>query len=313
MKASATLQPARRQAAALDVADLQAILAMAEETVRRRAAAALDVAAPTTLMVARTGIVFADIGPGCVGIEITVRNTGDSPSPPTAAVLTAAPLGAFVPWRPLAVVPAPALMPGESAVLRVEARRPAVAPLGPPDRVPPRRLLTALGAEDDRPRMATPLPRGVLPADLMDLLGRKNAHWAGNLNVFIGGRDVERHLAQALRVYPGRVNLAMFVVGGRRDAYRFHVTGAGADWKARLYDMTGGETLNLDVGRSRPVEEGRWVEAPARRLMFLALEPPAGCGVGSVAVHVTQRSSGREAVVEFSLDPAAAGPGCYTV
>ena len=31
------------------------------------------------------------------------------------------------------------------------------------------------------------------------------------------------------------------------------------------------------------------------------------------AVWVAQRSTGQEAVVEFSLDPAAAGPGCYTL
>jgi hypothetical protein len=47
--------------------------------------------------------------------------------------------------------------------------------------------------------------------------------------------------------------------------------------------------------------------------MLLALRPPKDAGAGAFAVHVTQRSTGQEAVVEFSLDPAAAGPGCYTV
>jgi hypothetical protein len=267
------------------------------------------------LLVERTDIHFADFGPGRVSIEITLRNEGDEPSAPTPAVLMAAPLGAFVPWRPLAIVRAPALVPGQSVVLRTEARRPAVAPLGPPDRIPPQRLLTALGAEDDRPRAATPpaAPMGVLPPDLMDLMGRPGFHWAGNLNVFVGGRAVERHLAQALRVYPGRLNLAMFVVGSGRDSYRFHVVGEGQDWKAQLYDMTDGKTLTLDVRRQQPVAEGQWIDTPTRRMMMLALQPPADCGAGAVAVHVTQRSSGKEAVVEFSLDPAAAGPGCFVV
>ena len=283
---------------------------MTAAVLRRPAAAA-----SACLLVERTGIHFSDVGAGRVGVEITIRNDGDAPSAPAAAVLSAAPLGAFVPWRPLAVLPAPALAPGESVVLRTEAVRPAVAPLGPPDRVPPMRLLTALGAEDERPqaRAKAPAPMGVLPPDLMDLMGRPGLHWAGNLNVFIGGRAVERHLAQALRVYPGRLNVAMFVVGSGRDAYRFHVVGERNDWKAHLYDMTDGKTLTLDVRRRPPVAEGRWIETPARRIMMLALQPPADCGAGAVAVHVTQRSTGKEAVVEFSLDPRAAGPGCFVV
>jgi len=49
------------------------------------------------------------------------------------------------------------------------------------------------------------------------------------------------------------------------------------------------------------------------RVIMLALCPPRDCGAGSVAVHVQQRSTGRWAVVEFSLDPKAAGPGCFVV
>jgi hypothetical protein len=288
----------------------------------RPPAADSALASTASLLVERTGITFADVGPGRVGVEIAVRNDGELPSPPTAAVLTAAPLGAFVAWRPLALVPAPALAPGESAVLRAEARRPAVAPLGPPDRVPPRRLLTALGAEDERPARSAPpaQPRRAqwalfngLPPDVMGLIGQQGVHWAGNLNVFIGGRAVERHVARALRVYPGLVNLALFIVGAGRDAYRFHAVGHGEDWKPTLHDATDGKTLALDVRRDRPVAEDRWVEADGPRVMVLALRPPKDAGAGAVAVHVTQRSTDQEAVVEFSLDPAAAGPGCYTV
>jgi hypothetical protein len=264
----------------------------------------------SALQVARSEILFADVAPGRVGIEITVRNLGEEPSPPTIALLLAAPLGAFVPWRPMTTLPVPALEPGGAHVLRTEALRPAPKPLGPPDRVPPRKLLTALGAADDRPQP----PTTTLPPDINELLGHRNAHWAGNLNVFVGTKAVERHVAQALRIYPGRVNLAMFVVGsGCSDSYRFHLIGEGVDWGAKLYDATECKTHPLEVSREPPVDEDRWTTPAGVRMMMLALTPPDGCGSGSVEVHVTQRSSGLEAVVEFSLDPSAAGPGCFVV
>jgi hypothetical protein len=288
------------------------------------------------LDVARTDITFADVAPGRVHIAVTVWNRGEVRSAPADALLMAAPLGAFVPWRPLAVLPVPALEPGEPIVLETEVSRPATRPLGPPDRVAPRRLLTALGAEDDRPgpdrsgaagflalfrrlrsrhgSAARALPLSGLPADPLELLGHGGAHWAGNLNVFVDRKPVERHLAQALRIYPGQVNLAMFVVGsGHRDAYRFELAGEGAGWDAVLHDMTTLHSLAFDRGSAAPVTEGGWVSVDGQRLMFLALRPPADCAAGTVEVRVEQRSTGQTAVVEFSLDPRAAGPGCYVV
>src|ERR1700730_3276516 len=70
-----------------------------------------------------------------VKLEITLWNAGAGFSRPTQAFVMAAPLGAFVPWRPLAFLPLPGLAPGQSYTLRTEAFRTAVAPLGPPDRV----------------------------------------------------------------------------------------------------------------------------------------------------------------------------------
>jgi hypothetical protein len=282
-----------------------------------------------SLHVERTDIVFANINPDRVGIEVTVWNRGDGRSEPTLAVLQAAPLGAFVPWQPLALLPVPALEPGEPHVLRAEAVHAHPTPLGEPDRLSPRRLLTALDMGDDRPRQDPKPAAGVLgamrsqllarpgtptmPADLLELMGRGNPHWAGNLNVFIGRRAVERHLAQALRVYPGRTNLAMFVVGTGRDAYAFRLAGQGATWEARLFDMTGQQSLNLNPSKVSPLDQDRWIEMDGHRMLMLALVPPARCERGTVEVHVEQRSSGQTAVVEFSLDPAAAGPGCYVV
>jgi hypothetical protein len=275
------------------------------------------------LHVERTDIDFVTVAPGRVAVAVTVRNAGGRRSLTQPAVLQAAPFGAFVPWRPLAVLPVPALRPGETHVLRTEARRPKTQPLGRFDRLPPRRVLTALAADDDRDAAGTPPQAlqpgrplgltGILPADLFELTGQANPHWAGNLNVFVGGRAVERHMAQALRVYPGRLNLAMFVVGSGPDAYAFALAGDGAAWDTRLYDMSECSSL-LPVGkRDRPVVLDDWIPVRSQRLMMLALQPPQGCGRGAVEVQVTQRSTGQVAVVEFSLDPKAAGPGCYVV
>jgi hypothetical protein len=73
-----------------------------------------------------------------------------------------------------------------------------------------------------------------------------------------------------------------------------------------------GRPDRLDAG-AEPVAEDEWVPVRGQRVFTLALRPPADCEARSVEVHVTQRSTGQTAVVEFSLDPTAAGPGCYTV
>lgn len=155
-----------------------------------------------------------------------------------------------------------------------------------------------------------------LPADPFELLGHTNPHWAGNLNVFVGERAVERHLARALRIYPGRVNFAFFMVGWGRDAYAFELGGDGAHWDAALYHMVGRGTLGalmLHLDEIDSVDQREWVEVERQAFLLLAIRPPSDCGSGSIEVHVTQRSTGRTAIVEFSLDPRAAGPGCFVV
>jgi hypothetical protein len=283
------------------------------------------------LQVYRNNIKFHNPDPDRVDIEILIVNRGHGQSAPDVARVMAAPFGAFVPWRPLVVFPAPPLPPRRSALLRTVLPAPSAAPLGPPDRVAPRRLLTALEAPDEPPVKKAPKKSkrlkvagtsfdwaglgitGSLPPDPLQLLGRGSVHWAGNLNVFLGRHPVERHVAQALRVYPGRVNMAVFFLGSGPDAYTFHLEGSGAAWNAALYDMTDRESLVLNVGEADPLEQGRWIEVSQTRVLALALRPPEGCGTGSVEVHVRQRSTTDVAVVEFSLDPDAAGPGCYTL
>ena len=153
----------------------------------------------------------------------------------------------------------------------------------------------------------------MLAPDLMNLLGRGNQHWAGNINVFIGNKSVERHVARALRIYAGCANLAIFMVGGigQPDAYAFEVVGSTPKWKSGLFDMTQGMSL-IPAPTAEPIQKSHWVNARSGHMMvLLRTSPPAGCKRGNVEVHVTQRSSGKTAVVEFDLDPAAQGPGCY--
>ncbi len=289
------------------------------------------------LCVERADVSFQDLDQDRVRIEVTVHNAGAGRSRPTLMRLESAPFGAFVPWRPLTVLTVPALEPGESQELTAEVARPHPAPLGSFDRVPPKRLLTAVNSPDQppqargaglitmlnllrrkpsaRPGAGRAAARGALLApDLWELLGRGQPHWAGNINVFVGSRAVERHLAKALRVYPGRTNLAMFMVGDPRrpDAYAFELAGLSRDWKAALHDMTHSSTL-LDDPSDGQIQERQWVESAGGLMVILTTQPPTGCRTGNVEVHVTRRSCGKTAVVEFNLDPAAQGAGCYFV
>jgi hypothetical protein len=288
------------------------------------------------LCVERTDISFHDLDGDRVRIQVRVHNAGEHRSPPTSMRLESAPLGAFVPWRPLARLVVPSLEPGESRELSTEVRRPRRAPLGNFDRVPPKRLLTAVNTPDQpspqpgsgvvgvlnllrRGRTANPSGRDLaakppLAPDLWDLLGRGQAHWAGNINVFIGRHPVERHLAKALRIYPGRTNLAMFMVGsaGKPDAYAFEMTGLAPDWEASLHDVTSNRSFVVNA-TDAPIEETQWVESNRGLMVMLATKPPAGCQTGQVGVRVTRRSCGKTAIVEFSLDLSAKGAGCYFV
>jgi hypothetical protein len=148
----------------------------------------------------------------------------------------------------------------------------------------------------------------------MDLLLQETPHWAGNINVLVGKTDVERHRAQALRIYPGRMNLAWFIVGSAgQDAYAFQVLGLGTNWEAQLFDMTSRETLVVNTKDEAPITPDEWIEVDGSRTMLLALRVPPKCSAETIEVCVAQKSTGRNAVVEFSLDPRAAGRGCYSI
>jgi hypothetical protein len=303
--------------------------------------AASSVRIADLLEVRRQDIEFADIAPGRVGIAVTVANVGAWPVPASHALIQSAPLGAFVPWQMLTTLPVPALEPGESVVLQTEAPRAIPRPLGPPDRLPPDQLLTALGFDGQEPPAAETSSRGrvrralglsqtfrgrhpqvdddatgpsKLPPSPMDLLTGPSTYWAGNLNVFIGAKAVERHQARALRILPEHTNLVMFCVGdGRLDSYRFDLAGLGSGWEAMLFDPMSARSLSRGLREGKPIRLGAWIPMKRASLIFLALRPPAKCREANVDVHIAQLSTQKSAVVEFSFDATAAGPGCYVV
>jgi len=283
----------------------------------------------TDLHVERTGIRFHNVTPQLVRVEIEVLNSDSVRSRPTEMRLESAPLGAFVAWRPLATLIVPPVPPRGSVRVRADFPRPVTKPIGSFDRVPPRMLATALGLGDEPPSVPHRAPRmtadralrmhvgfllgTALAPDFRDLLGKPGVHWAGNLNVFLRGRAVERHMATALRIRPGVTNVALFMVGDGPDAYAFHLEGDGIAWEAALHRQLSGKALGIDVRSQARIHERTWIDVKHPEPLLLAVRPPASCREGSVQVHVHQRSSGKEAIVEFSFDPRAAGPGCYTI
>jgi len=268
----------------------------------------------------RSDIVFFNVAPERVRIQVTFHNRGDRPSAPTQAAVSAAPFGAFVRWQPLLTLAVPALPRRSSVTLTAEAVRPLQPTRGVPVRVRPGRILVA--TDTDEPRRAWSVLgalrqafglggiRGTtvvgagpwFPAVPNELHDRQGWHWAGNLNVFVGGRAVERHMARQLRVVPGRTNCAAFFVGDGPDAYAFDLGGDADDWPVALLANLG-----------QPIEFGNWVEFSRRTALQLLIKPPQACTAGTLEVHVRQRSTGQEAVVEFGFDPEAVGPGCYTL
>jgi hypothetical protein len=217
------------------------------------------------------------------------------------------------------VVTVPSIEPGRSAVVRKEYAVPPPPVVGGMDKVPPDRLLVALGlGEPGRDRRSRRERRAAARAgtpapDVMAMVGLGGLYWAGNLNLFFPRRDVERHGAFGLRIYPGCINMAMFIVGtGTADRYRFEFSGEGTAWNPRIYGSHDGLPICYSAQKANAMKEGEWYQ-PSTCVFTLVVQPPARAERGAVNVHVCQESSGREAVVEFTMDARAAGPGCYKV
>ena len=304
-------------------------LALFEESVAIRAPAA-------ELRVQPSDIVFQNVAPGVVRLSVTVSNIGSARSQPTTMTIQAAPLGAFVPWKDVTSLAVPPIPPHSHLTVETDLTTPPpTKALGQFSCVPPRKLLTAIAAGDGKPRrsravtttgssigqvLARLLGGGTqtgqtsqLPDDPLQLLSRPGAHWAGNINVLLGSRAVERHLAQALRIYPGRTNLAVFFCGDRNDEYQFTLSGDGAAWEAALFDVSHCDSLAQPPSPAAAIPQSKWIRMNHLRMILLAIYPPERAESGCVEVHIRQRSTNRDALVEFTLDAHAAGAGCYTV
>jgi hypothetical protein len=270
----------------------------------------------------RTDISFQNITPDLLRVDLRVTNDGDLWSPPTDVAVQSAALGAFLPRQPLLTLAVPSLAPRTSAVVSGSAWVPQPAPLGKPEEVwsmPPHlhqefAERVAQEAREEAEREARRLLRRPAPvvaaADPMAMLGRAGYHWAGNIDILMRGKAAERHMARALRVYPGKTNAAMFFVGDRNDGYKFELSGDVEDWQAELIDMT--RSTSMKPGNAPDVPTSEFREF-TRGTFYLLLRPPQDAERGDVSIHISRQSDGKEATVEFSLDSRAQGAGCYTV
>lgn len=269
--------------------------------------------APRRLHVDRTDINFFNVSANRVRIEITVHNHGIRRSRPRPMAIEAAPLGAFLRWEPVTRLMVPSIEPGESVVVATEADE-SELPTSPGFGRPPGDAVRIAGGQEDDLRAmeaAKAYLRRVLPMvdfDNLDLAATRflamyrgdDRHWAGNINVRFEGRAVERHMAQALRMEPQRPNVMCFFVGFEPDRYAFHLGGDAACWE-------------IELSLADVIPFGEWVHCPKPVPFSLTVTPPDWARTGSVDVRVTQESTGKVAIVEFTLDAHGAGPGCYTV
>lgn len=270
----------------------------------------------------RTAISFHNITEDLVRVEVRVSNDGDFVSPPTDIALQSAGFGAFLPWHPLMSLSVPALAPRTSLVVAGTAMVPPTKSAVPntlswsmpPDLLREFAETTAREAREEAEREARRLVRRappILAADSFAVTGREGVHWTGNIDILMRDIAAERHLAGALRVYPGRTNAAMFYVGDRPDGYKFELSGDVEDWKAEIIDMSAMMSPKVTPA-AKTVPTGGFREF-SRGTFYMLVRPPRDAEKGYVSAHVTRQSDGREVVVEFNLDRRAKGAGCYTV
>ena len=316
----------------------------------------------TDLCVERKGINFYNVAPDRLRIEVTVNNRGYTASGPEAMQLQFAAFGAFVPWTPLQVLQVPPIGAGESRLVGTEAMiRPdgtLVAIDGDqqeegrnlPAAVQRNLLLQSL-LRDDKFKSMTASERIALMGGAdwnlqnarsevanqrkdmqvpqLDLHQGRSVHWVGNVKILIGTTDVERHVAQAYRVYPGKANRSVFYLGYKAgESYRFHMAGTGAEWPTKLIRLDGvsfGIFLQ-QIGLHRPtqaaqssqlfekkIEPDNWFDVDGFGKIGIEICPPEDATQGSLDIEVCRKSDNRTAVVEFDFSETAPGSGCHVV
>ena len=148
-------------------------------------------------------------------------------------------------------------------------------------------------------------------------LGR-SVHWIGNINVLIGEKDVERHMAQAFRIYPGAANRCVFFLGDKADdSYGFELKGPGAGWVTNLSRLEGPWGCGYFAGGNecpgKQIQPGDWLGVEPGGQIGVEISPPGDATEGGLSIEVCRKSDKRGAVVEFDFSESAAGTGCYTV
>ncbi|MGH7151052.1 MAG: hypothetical protein ACREIU_10155 [Planctomycetota bacterium] len=162
------------------------------------------------------GIRWRTVGSDSVEILIDVENPEEEPTEADDLVIQSAPLGAFVPFKPVTRVAVSALAPGERRRLNVLVPRRALAGL----------VLGGLQA------LFRPL---------------RSLDWIGNLNVHFHKapeRSVEVHRALELRVPPGRKVGVGMILPRDRSQYETEVRCSDDDWQAETMCVS---TLSLLV------------------------------------------------------------------
>ena len=146
----------------------------------------------------------------------------------------------------------------------------------------------------------------------------RSVHWIGNINVLIGDADVERHMAQALRIYPGFANRCVFFLGDKTgESYSFELKGPGAEWVtklSRLEEPWGFRCFSGGyAGPWQQIQPGDWLGVEPNGQIGVEISPPEDATEGGLSIEVCRKSDKRGAVVEFDFSESAAGTGCYTV
>ncbi len=296
----------------------------------RRAVRRWPPPAPRAPTLERGGIRFETRQPHQVHISLTLGNRGTEPTPATTLALRGSAFGAFLPWVPLGTVEVPPVAPGARIELvadrwvepvpgsggpnvprsgsLTEALTRFAASGPPPHRAPYPVSAGARGGSAPEAAGAVPAllhaAEGRLPAGLFQALGRRVPDWPGNVEVLLGGRQVERHCAFNLRMHPGLTNRALFLVGGRPDSYRFSLSGTARFWKPALGCFRSGDFA--------PLPEGVWVALPAFSPLILTLQPRTGVRSGNLAVHVMRESTREVTTVELELHAGGPGDGLWT-
>jgi hypothetical protein len=251
------------------------------------------------LSVQRKDLHFGKRKNGLVWLEIEVHNHGQIASEAQYMHVEHAPFGAFVAGTPVIRIPVPPIPPKSSVRVGADffdedgSLRPKARADQEPSTSPLRGLL---GAMTRAGAMTEAAARALLGAPT-----KREPVWAGNFDIHLGGQAAERHCA-TIKLQPGATNEAMFFVGEHPDQYTFDFLGDGVAWNPTLAFIRGGMGI---------IEPKKLTRIDRQSIVYLSITPPANVRKGTLAVRVTQLSSGKKALVEFGFGVDTIPPQCF--